>query len=331
MTKPISRRDFGQLALGVAAAPLGACSHAQGKGAPVAQPLRLGFIGIGEQQPIGAEGWAYKRGLLAPVLHKLGFSDVSFLRFVNGPDLNEALSGGSLDVGIYGDTPALVGRAAGLPTRLLNQSVVGLDAWLLVRADGPRSLAELAGKTVATSKGSYMNRYLSGLLLEKGLNDSVKFAHLLPSDAAAALERGDIAAYAAPVQTAPLMVGKGARVLDRASDHSGLVGSSVTVLTNQFAKGNPDFSTVWNDLRAQAVADLKKNLEAYYAFHAETVHVPIEIAKVSHPVGVFVGEPLSAAGLALLEGTKRFLVGQKLAQADFSISAWALTEALPAR
>jgi sulfonate transport system substrate-binding protein len=331
MTRVMLRRDFGWLALGVAAAPLAACSHAQGKGTALAQPLRVGFIGTGEQQPIGAEGWAYKRGLLVPILRKLGFSDVSFLRFANGPDLNEALSGGSLDVGIYGDTPALVGRAAGLPTRLLNQSVVGLDAWLLVRADGPRSLAELSGKTVATSKGSYMNRYLTGLLLEKGLNESVKFAHLLPSDAAAALERGDIAAYAAPIQTAPVMVAKGARVLDRASDHSGLVGSSVTVLTKQFAAATPDFSTAWNDLRAEAVADLKKNLEAYYAFHAETVRVPVEVAKVSYPESVFVGEPLGAAGLALLEGTKRFLVGQKLAQTDFSISEWALTDALPAR
>jgi len=127
------------------------------------------------------------------------------------------------------------------------------------------------------------------------------------------------------------MVAKGARVLDRASDHTGLVGSSVTVLTKQFAEATPDFSTAWNDLRAESVADLKKNLDAYYAFHAETVHVPIEIAKVSYPQSLFMGEPLSAPGLELLEGTKRFLVQQKLAQSDFSISDWALPEALPAR
>jgi sulfonate transport system substrate-binding protein len=153
----------------------------------------------------------------------------------------------------------------------------------------------------------------------------------LPSDAAAALERGDIAAYAAPIQTAPVMVAKGARVLDRASDHAGLVGSSVTVLTKQFAEASPDFATAWNDLRAESVADLKKNLEAYYAFHAETVHVPVEIAKISYPQSLFVGEPLSAAGLELLEGTKRFLVQQKLAQSDFSVSEWALSESLPRR
>ncbi len=282
MLHVVTRRDFGLLLLGSAASFSIDCSRAEGKGtpskAPVLQSLRVGFIGTGEHQPIGAEGWSHKRGLLVPALQQQGFADVSFIRFANGPDLNEALSGGSLDLGIYGDTPALVGRAAGLPTRLMNQSVVGLDAWLLVRADGPKKLDELRGKTVATSKGSYMNRYLSGLLLEKNLNEQVKFAHLLPSDAAAALERGDIAAYAAPVATAPLMVAKGARILDRASEHPGLVGSSVTVLSQAFLAAHPGFPKAWNELRSESVADLKKNLEQYYAWHAETVRVPVDAA-----------------------------------------------------
>lgn len=332
MATVFTRRSFGYLLLGAAGTLSIDCSRAEGQGPPSKAPLpllRVGFIGTGEHQPVGAEGWAYKRGLLVPVLRAQGFADVSFIRFANGPDLNEALSGGSLDLGIYGDTPAVVGRAAGLPTRLLNQSVVGLDAWLLVRADGPKTLAELAGKTVATSKGSYMNRYLSGLLLEKGLTAQVKFAHLLPSDAAAALERGDIAAYAAPVATAPLMVAKGARILDRASEHAGLVGSSLTVVSEAFLAAHPHFPGAWNELRSQSVADLRKNLEQYHAWHAEIVRVPLDAAKLAYPESVFVNEPLGEAGLRLLEGTKAFLVEQKLAQSDFSIRQWAVPEALP--
>jgi sulfonate transport system substrate-binding protein len=289
--------------------------------------LRVGFIGTGELQPTGAEGWAYQRGELTTLVKELGFDSVSFVRFANGPDLNEALSGGSLDVGIYGDTPALVGRAAGLPTKLINQAVVGMDAWLLTRADGPRSLEELEGKTVATSKGSYMNRYLAGLLLEKGLKDKVKFAHLLPADAQAALDHGDIAAYAAPAQTAPLFVAKGARVLDRASDHSGLVGSSVTVVTEAFWQKYPAFPAAWNSLRRRAVGELKQRPEEYYAYHAQTVRLPVDVVKVGYPLTLFEPEPLAASGLALLESTKSFLLGQGLAQQDFSITEWAVPEA----
>jgi NitT/TauT family transport system substrate-binding protein/sulfonate transport system substrate-binding protein len=313
-----------------------ACSRAESANKPAsdkanaAKPgplLRLGFIGTGEAQPVGAEGWAYHQGKLTPVLAQLGFGGVTFVRFANGPDLNEALSGGSLDVGIYGDTPALVGRAAGLPTRLVNQAVVGMDAWLLTRADGPRSLDELAGKAVATSKGSYMNRYLAGLLLERGLKDKVKFAHLLPADAQAALDHGDIAAYAAPAQTAPLFVAKGARVLDRASDHTGLLGTSVTVMTDTFLADHPDFASIWNAARRRAVQELKQQSSEYYAYHAQTVRLPLDLVQVGYPLSLFEPEPLVTRGLQLLEGTKKFLLSQGLVQRDFSINDWVVPEA----
>lgn len=331
---PMVRRALCGLLLG---APLAAaCSRKRSSEPAPARaaaraPLRVGFIGTGELRPIGAEGWAYRSGDLSRVVRLLGLGDIHFVRFANGPDLNEALSGGSLDVGIYGDTPALVGRAAGLPTRLINQAVVGLDAWLLARAGGPRSLSDLPGKTVATSKGSYMNRYLTGLLLDKGLLDQVTFVHLLPSDAQAALERGDVAAYAAPAQTAPLLVAKGAHVLDKASDHRGLVGSSVTVVTDDFLRQHPTFPAVWNEARRRAVSELKLDGEQYYAYHAASVRLPVDQVKSGFPLSVFEPEPLAAHGLELLEGTKRFLVGQGLARRDFSLSAWAVTAPTPAR
>lgn len=334
-TASLPRRALCLLLVG---APLAtaACSRERSTGAEPshpasAAPLRVGFIGTSELQPTGAEGWAYRKGDLSRAVRELGLGEISFVRFANGPDLNEALSGGSLDVGIYGDTPALVGRAASLPTRLINQAVVGLDAWLVARAGGPRSLDELVGKTVATSKGSYMNRYLTGLLLEKGLADRVTFVHLLPSDAQAALEHGDVAAYAAPAQTAPLFVARGAQVLDKASDHRGLVGSSVTVVTDDFLSRYPRFPAAWNDVRRRAVSELKQQGEAYYAYHAESVRLPVDQIKSGFPLSVFEPEPLAARGLELLEGTKRFLVGQGLARQDFSLSAWTVPTPSPAR
>lgn len=324
MTSALSRRECLALPL-LALAP--ACAREKAAAKSEALTLRFGFIGTGELQPVGAEGFSFARGALGTALAKLGFQKPHFVRFANGPDLNEALSGGSLDIGIYGDTPALVGRAAGLPTRLVNQTVVGMDAWLLTRAGGARSLGELAGKVVATSKGSYMHRYLVGLLAEQGLRDRVTLVHLLPSDAQAALERGDVAAYAAPVPTAPLFVKKGAAVLDRASAHRGLVGSSVTVVTEAFLEKHPTFPASWNELRKQAVAELARDPEGYYRFHAETVRLPLEVVKEGYPLSLFNAEPLVPEGRALLEGTKRFLVEQGLAQRDFDLGAWAVASA----
>ena len=79
------------------------------------------------------------------------------------------------------------------------------------------------------------------------------------------------------------------------------------------------------------MADLLSNLDQYHAWHAETVRVPLDAAKVAYPARVFASEALGETGLRLLEGTKAFLVEQKLAQNDFSIPEWAVPEALPKR
>lgn len=322
-----SRRALLVLSLLFAACDQGGARD--GSPTPTLAPLRFGYIGTGEALPVGAEGFAYKHGTLAVELGRLEFQKPQFVRFANGPDLNEALSGGSIDIGIYGDTPALVGRAAGLPTRLINQAVVGMDAWLLAPAGGVSTLAELEGKIVATSKGSYMHRYLAGLLAERQLSGKVTLVHLLPADARAALERNEIAAYAAPAQTAPLLVNQGAKVIDRASEHPGLSGSSVTVVTEAFLARHPTFAERWNELRAQAVKELLRQPERYYAFHAETVGLPREVVELGFPLTLFHAEPFVPEGRRLLEGTKRFLVGQGLAQRDFELAAW--TVAAPSR
>lgn len=288
--------------------------------------LRLGFISSGNKVPTGPTGWALHKGKLKPELQKAGISDVRLVNFPNGPDLNEALVAGQVDLGIYGDTPALVARSRGIPTRLINQENVGTNAWLLAKKNGPSSLTELKGQKVATSKGSYMHRYLLGLLQESGLAKEVTVVHMLPRDAQAALERGDIAAFAAPSGTGPLLLSKGYPLLDEAAKHPSLTGSSVTVVTEAFLAQHPDFPQKWNQIEQEAVKDLKQNAEEYYKFHAEVSGYPIDIVKASYPLEQIPEEPLSANGLELLEGTKKFLVSQKLAKSDFQLSDWALTE-----
>lgn len=156
--------------------------------------LRIGYVGNSE--PTGPLGWAKKKGILDRELQKAGFKNITFARFPNGPDLNEALVAGKLDVGSLGDTPAIVLRARGVETRLLRITQFNTTAWLVAKKNGPRSLAELKGQKIATQKGSYMHRYLLGLLAEGKIAKDVKVVHLMTTEAKAALERGDVAAYA---------------------------------------------------------------------------------------------------------------------------------------
>lgn len=159
--------------------------------------LRVSFITTdGSKIPVGPEGWAQQKGYLSKELKSLGISDeVKFFPFKGGPTLNEALAGGALDMGICGDTPALVGRSAGLKTKLINQGRIGQNSWLLTRKEGIKSLNDLRGQKIGVAKGTYMHRYLLGLLDQKGLTKNVTLVQIQVADAKAALERGDIVAY----------------------------------------------------------------------------------------------------------------------------------------
>ncbi len=285
--------------------------------------LRLGFITNGKvKTPTGPTGWAMHQGKLLPELQKLGITEIKTLNFPNGPNLNEALVAGEVDVGIYGDTPALVGKAKGLPTRLIGQEQVGTNAWLLAKKNGPGSVEELQGQKVATSKGSYMHRYLIGLLQKAGISDRVKVIHMLPSEAQAALERGDVAAIAASTGTGPLLKAKGYPVIDEAIQHPDLRGTSVTVATEDFLAKHPDLPQKWNQIKQASVKDIQANPEAYYKFHADVSGYPLDVVKASFPITQFPVEPLPDQGVQLLEGTKKFLVSQKLAQSDFKLDDW---------
>jgi ABC-type nitrate/sulfonate/bicarbonate transport system substrate-binding protein len=287
------------------------------------EKLRVGFISANNKETItGVEGWAQSKGTLASELKKYGVREIRFIPFPNGPNLNEALASGSLDVGIYGDTPAINARANGLPTRLINISQSGMNAWLIARTDGPKSVAELKGTKVATAQGSYMHRYLIGLLEEHGLVGDVKVLHLLPPDGEAALARGDIAAFAYPTGFGPLMIQKGYAAIDEAARRPDLRGSSVTVATDKFLEDHPDFPKIWNEIRRQAVREIREHPDEFYRLYAEASGYPLDVVKASFTLEQWPEEDFPEDGLQLLEGTKTFLVEQGLARENFDLNDW---------
>jgi sulfonate transport system substrate-binding protein len=317
-------------ALSCGGSTTGSAAASGGTGGPAATGrLRIGFIST-QKDFNGPEGFSYARGAFKAILGKAGISDVEVSAFPNGPPLSEAIKGGSLDVGIYGDTPAMVARAGGLPTRLVIQSTLDLEAFLLTKKDGgPTDVKDLGGRKVGVQKGSYIHRYLLGLLDGAGLKDKVTVSDLATTDAEAALTRGELDAYAAPAPISHLLEAKGFPVIDRIRrDHPDLAGSSVTVVTQAYADANPALVAAWRQARAAAVAEVRAEPQAYYDFQARTQNLPADklgpkLAEI-YPFDAYPTEPLIPRGRTLLEGTKRFLLDQKLVRSDFSIDDWLL-------
>ncbi|MDP9971670.1 NitT/TauT family transport system substrate-binding protein/sulfonate transport system substrate-binding protein [Variovorax paradoxus] len=304
-----------------AASALPRFSFAQGSG----QVLRLGYIGPGKK-PAAATGWALRQGHLLRELAPLGFKEVTTRNFPNGPDLNEAFLSGALDVGIYGDTPAVVARSRGLEGQLIGFDAVGMNVWLLTPRDGVRSVKALEGQSIGVARGSYMHRYVLGLLKENGLQKSVKVIHMFPRDGEAALDQGSIAAFAAQVDVGPLLASRGYPVIDEAEKHPTLRGTSVIVASSKLLAAAPGLPAAWTRARRTALQEIRRNSADYYAFHSEVSGFPLEIVKISHPLSHFPEAAYPPEGLALLDEVKKFLLAENLVSRDFALAQWRAQE-----
>ncbi len=308
----------------VAAAAPSEAAESASTHADVPKKLVYGYIGTNKLNlPGGAEGWGLYKGIFQEELKKYGVEEIETVGFPNGPDQTEALISGRLDFGSLGDTPAILARSSGAKTRLITQPLIDNIGYLIGKKDGPKTLEELAGKTIAIQKGSYMHRYIAGLLKEKGIKD-VKLVHLLRPDGEAALARGEVDAMTNSGVPSLKLLDQGFPLIDKSSDHPELLGTSSTVVSEALLKKFPDFPKVWNDARLKALEDLKQHEDEYYEFIAQVNNTTPDLVKKVSPITQIEEVPFTDEGLKRLDGTKNFLVEEKLATEDFNINDWVL-------
>ncbi|MFC5532091.1 ABC transporter substrate-binding protein [Cohnella yongneupensis] len=301
-------------------------SESESPFANIPKTLTYGYIGTNKLNlPGGAEGWGLYKGIIQAELKKYGIEEVTTVGFPNGPDQTEALISGRLDFGSLGDTPAILARSSGAKTRLISQPLTNQIGYLIGKKDGPKTLQDLAGKTIAIQKGSYMHRYIVGLLKNEGIKD-VKYIHMLRPDGEAALARGEVDAITNSGVPSLKLIAQGFPLLDDSSKHPELLGTSATVVSDAYLEKFPDFPKIWNEARQKALADLKQHVDEYYEFIAQVNNATVEQVKKVSPISDIKDVPFTDDGLKLLEGTKNFLVEEKLASADFNIQDWVLKQ-----
>jgi len=167
---------------------------------------------------------------------------VHWASFAAGPPVNEAFAAGQTDFGFLGDTPALIGKAAGIDTRIVAKSSTGPKTLaVVVSANSPlTSPKDLKGKKVAVTKGSYAHHLLALVLQQGGLTlGDVELVNLPNGDIPNALISGDIDAGAVwePV-ISKFERQKAIRVL---ADGSGIKSGIVLIIAaNDFIKAKPE-------------------------------------------------------------------------------------------
>lgn len=156
--------------------------------------------------------------------------------FAAGPPINESFAAGQQDIGFLGDTPAIIGKAAGINSRIIGLTSSGPKSLAVVvtAKSGIRSPKELKGKKVAVVKGSYAHHLLVLVLKQGGLTvNDIELINLSQADIATAIVNGNIDAAAIWEPLITKLESQGAvRVL---ADGTGIKkGVLVIIATNDF-------------------------------------------------------------------------------------------------
>jgi sulfonate transport system substrate-binding protein len=141
---------------------------------------------------------------------------IEWSSFPNAAPLLEALNAGAIDTGIGGDAAFIFSIGTGAALKAIGaQKYEGPGPILVVRRDsGIRSLKDIAGKRIATPKGSVGHNFILAALEAQGRTlDAVQFAFLSPQDGNAALLGGSVDGWAIWDPNATIAEKQGARLI----------------------------------------------------------------------------------------------------------------------
>lgn len=123
---------------------------------------------------------------------------VNWKAFTDGSALLEALATGSVDYGRTGNTPPVVSQSSGSDVVYIASSYSKYEGSAILTPDGStiESIADLAGKKIAVSKGSSAHYFLIKALESVGLTtDDVTLEYLNPSAGRIAFENNNVDAW----------------------------------------------------------------------------------------------------------------------------------------
>jgi NitT/TauT family transport system substrate-binding protein/sulfonate transport system substrate-binding protein len=331
--RPAHRATGGRLAaLGAALAAsalaltaCGAAAGAQGSSGDAAGDPKGFTLRIGLVTKVGADGvfgWADNQKILAKDLAPVGVTKVVFSTFASGPPLNAALEAGSVDVAEMGDTPALELRATGFASRNIAISGINSNFYLLGKKGGPTTLAGLAGRKVTAPTGTAPAQYLTQLLAEQSLSDTVHISNLQTNDAATALQAGSIDAFVDSGPNAIALIQKGYPVIDQAGQHPDLETTSENIASQKFLNAHPGFAAAWGQALTDAAASARADSAGYWAFNAQVEKVSVSIATQANPRNGLPDSPFSSTGIQQLTNSYNFLRQHGDLKAPFDLTAW---------
>jgi sulfonate transport system substrate-binding protein len=157
-----------------------------------------------------------------------------------GPAINEAIAAGRVDFAAYGDLPQVIGRAAGLPTRIISGEGNSGYQFLAVRSGlKVRTVADLKGLRVSIQRGTILQLLLDRLLAQHGLTENdIQLFDLHTPDQISALTSDSVDASLGSTGLLALRDQGVVRIIDKVIG-GGAGGAGSLLVTDDFAQRYP--------------------------------------------------------------------------------------------
>jgi sulfonate transport system substrate-binding protein len=231
--------------------------------------------------------------------------------FTTGPEANEALTAGSLDViwGI-GDQPILTGVQNGVDTSILAK-VSSQDETIAIVASGDNndvnSVTDLKGKRIAVAVGTITHKSLIGVLRDNNISsDDVELVNFSTAgDVVAAIEKGDVDAYIGYIFDINDSIKDG--TLKKIGDATNNPSSTYIVASNSFINQYPEIAEKLVQASVEGAQYIKDNPEETYEFIAEGTGWSIEDLEELYPL-IHTDVDFTDDDLAQLKNTQQFLI-----------------------
>jgi ABC-type nitrate/sulfonate/bicarbonate transport system substrate-binding protein len=228
----------------------------------------------------------------------------------SGADQTQAMAAGSLDIGaVVNSASIILANAAGNPVEIAAMVSRPKQTYaLMVGPQGPKTVRELKGKTVAGPKGTVLHQMLVAVLVAEGLSTSdVNFVQMGLPEARAALLSGQIDGA---LQAAALVIRDeeaGMRVLFTADGY--LTPLLLTAVRPAFARDYPELLQVYLDVQKEAYAWILANTDAAIAIGCGYQEIAIaDGQKLYQWSGM--APVLEQGDIPVLEGDVQFLLEQ---------------------
>ena len=200
-------------------------------------------INIGTQQMPTDETLARAKDFFS---EELGVK-VNITEFDSGKDVNNALASNSIDFGLMGSTPAVVGISNNIPLEVIwIHDVIGdVEALAVKNNSNINEIKDLVGKKIAVPTSSTAHYSLLNVLRINNVPEKdVTILDMQPNDIYAAWQRGDIdGAYVWEPTLSKLQDDGKIIITSRQLAEQGVLTCDVEVVRKEFAEKYPDLVT----------------------------------------------------------------------------------------